>query len=47
MMILGLILALLGWFLHIQIMLIVGIILLVVGAILWVVPIGGQHRRFY
>ena len=48
MLILGVVLLLLGFFLHIQVLWIIGIILAVVGAILLVVPkerVGG--RRYY
>jgi hypothetical protein len=48
--VLGLILLLLGYFLHISILWTIGLILLIVGAILWILgavgrPVGG--RRHY
>ena len=48
MLILGVVLLLLGFFLHIQVLWIIGIVLAVVGAVLLVLPIekvGG--RRYY
>ena len=47
MVIFGLILALLGFFLGIQILWVIGIILLIVGLVLWLVPIGGRTHRYY
>ncbi|GHJ45626.1 hypothetical protein Cs7R123_29680 [Catellatospora sp. TT07R-123] len=50
MIVLGLILLLLGYFLHISLLWTIGIILLIVGAVLWIAgsvgrPVGG--RRHY
>ncbi|MBV1854264.1 DUF6131 family protein [Catellatospora sp. KI3] len=50
MIILGLILLLLGYFLHISLLWTIGIILLIIGAVLWIAgsvgrPVGG--RRHY
>lgn len=47
MIIAGAVLALIGFFAHIQILLIVGVVLLVVGLILNFVPIRGERRRLY
>ncbi len=47
MIILGLVLLLLGFFLGIQILWILGIILLIVGLVLNFVPIGGSRRRVF
>ncbi|UAL30265.1 hypothetical protein K8W59_01580 [Nocardioides rotundus] len=47
MIILGIILAILGWLLPQQILLTIGIILIVVGLILNLVPIGGTRRRVF
>ena len=45
--ILGLILLIIGLIANIPILTTIGAILLVVGIILWFVPIGGTRRRFY
>jgi uncharacterized membrane protein len=45
--ILGIILALLGFFVGIPLLETLGIILIVIGAILMLVPIGGRTRRYY
>lgn len=47
MIILGLVLLIVGWFLHISILMTIGVILMVVGAVLWIVgatghPVGGR-----
>ncbi|MBC3762461.1 hypothetical protein ACUN7V_04875 [Quadrisphaera oryzae] len=47
MIVLGLVLLLLGFFLNIQILWILGIILLIVGIVLNFVPIGGSRRRVF
>jgi hypothetical protein len=43
----GLVLALLGYFLPVPILLDLGVLLIVVGVILWFVPIRGQYHRWY
>jgi hypothetical protein len=47
MIILGIICLLLGFLLGIPILWTIGIILVIVGVILWFVPIGGARRRYY
>ncbi len=47
MIVLGLVLLLLGFFLNIQILWILGVILLIVGIVLNFVPIGGSRRRVF
>jgi hypothetical protein len=47
MVILGLILLLIGIFAHIGILTTIGIILLIVGIVLNLVPIGGSRRRVF
>ena len=47
MVILGIILALIGWLASISILLWIGLILIVVGLVLNLVPIGGSTRRWY
>ena len=47
MIVLGIILALLGWIASISILVTIGVILVVVGLVLWFVPIGGRTRRYY
>jgi hypothetical protein len=47
MIILGLVLAILGFILGIQVLWIIGLILVLVGLVLWFVPIGGTTRRYY
>lgn len=47
MVILGLVLLLIGWLASIHILLVIGIVLVVVGLVLWLVPIGGRTRRYY
>ena len=47
MVVLGLILLLIGWLTGINILWVIGIILLIVGLILWFVPVGGRTRRYY
>jgi hypothetical protein len=47
MVILGIILALIGWFASISILLWIGVILIIVGLVLNFVPIGGSKRRYY
>lgn len=47
MIVLGIVLALIGYFLVIPILETLGIILAVVGVVLWLVPIGGHTRRWY
>ncbi|KMO75491.1 MULTISPECIES: DUF6131 family protein [Mycobacteriaceae] len=51
MIVLGVILLLLGWFLHISTVLYIGVVLLVIGAVFWVLgsigrPVGGR-RAWY
>ena len=47
MVILGIILAHIGWFASISILLWIGVILIIVGLVLNFVPIGGSRRRYY
>lgn len=47
MVVLGIILALIGWLASISILLYIGVILIIVGLILNFVPIGGTRRRWY
>jgi hypothetical protein len=47
MIILGIILALIGWIASISILLWIGVILVIVGLVLNFVPIGGSTRRWY
>lgn len=47
MIILGLICLLLGFLLGIPILWTIGIILIIVGLVLWFVPVGGVRRRYY
>lgn len=47
MIVLGIILALIGWLASISILLYIGVILIVVGLVLNFVPIGGTRRRWY
>jgi hypothetical protein len=47
MVILGIIFALIGWIASISILLWIGVILVIVGLVLNVVPIGGSTRRWY
>jgi hypothetical protein len=47
MVILGIILALIGWIASISILLWIGVILIVVGLVLNFVPVGGSTRRWY
>ena len=47
MIILGLICLLLGFVLGIPILWTIGIILVIVGLVLWFLPIGGRTRRYY
>ncbi len=47
MVVLGIILAIIGWLASISILLYVGVILIVVGLVLNFVPIGGSTRRWY
>lgn len=47
MILLGAILAILGFIFGIYILWIIGLILLVVGLIMWFVPMGGTTRRWY
>ncbi len=44
---LGVILAIIGFIFGIGILWIIGIILLIVGLVLWFVPVGGTTRRWY
>ena len=44
---LGVILAIIGFVFGIYILWIIGLILLIVGLILWFVPVGGATRRWY
>ncbi|HEX6457671.1 MAG TPA: hypothetical protein VF032_02035 [Thermoleophilaceae bacterium] len=43
----GAVLAILGFIFGIYILWIIGLILLVVGLVMWFVPIGGTTRRYY
>jgi len=45
--VLGIILALLGWLAGISILTTIGVVLALVGLVLWFVPIGGHTRRYY
>lgn len=47
MVILGVILALIGWLASISILLWIGLVLVIVGLILNLVPIGGTRRTYY
>jgi hypothetical protein len=47
MVILGIVLALIGWIANISILLWIGVILIIVGLVLNFVPIGGSRRRYY
>ena len=47
MVLLGIVLALLGWFLPQQMLLIIGVVLIIVGLCLWFIPVGGTTRRWY
>ena len=47
MVILGIILALIGWIASVPILLWIGVILIIVGLVLNFVPIGGSKRRYY
>ena len=44
---LGVILAIIGFIFGIYFLWIIGLILLIVGLILWFVPVGGATRRWY
>lgn len=51
MIILGIVLAVLGWLLHIQLLLYAGVILIVIGAVLWILgatgnAVGGRTRWY-
>jgi hypothetical protein len=47
MVILGIVLLLIGLIAGIPILTTIGVILVIVGLILWFVPIGGTRRRYY
>ncbi|WP_392544439.1 hypothetical protein [Oryzobacter telluris] len=47
MIVLGIILALIGWLASISVLLYIGVILIIVGLVLNFVPIGGTRRRWY
>ncbi len=47
MIVLGIILALIGWLASISILITIGIILIVIGLILNLVPIGGRRYRVF
>ncbi len=47
MVVLGIILALIGWLASISILLWIGVVLIIVGLVLNLVPIGGTTRRWY
>ncbi len=47
MVVLGIILALIGWLASIPILLWLGVVLVIVGLVLNLVPIGGTTRRWY
>ena len=47
MIVLGLICVLIGWLVHISVLETIGIILVVVGIILNIVPLGGTRRRYW
>lgn len=51
MIVLGIILALIGYLVHISVILYIGVILIVVGAVLWILgsagrPVGGRARWY-
>lgn len=47
MILLGILFLVLGFLFNIPLLWTLGIILAVIGAVLWVVPIGGRTRRWY
>ena len=47
MVILGIILLLIGWLAGIGILVTLGAILVIIGVILWILPIGGRTHRYY
>lgn len=47
MVILGIVLLVLGYFLSLYILEVIGVLLIVVGLVLWFVPLGGHTRRYY
>lgn len=47
MIVLGLVAILLGWLLGISVLVTIGVIAVIVGLVLWFVPIGGRTRRYY
>lgn len=47
MIVLGIVLLLLGFLLPMPLLTTIGVILIVVGLILWFVPVGGSTRRWY
>lgn len=47
MIVLGVILALLGWLIGSSLLTGIGIILILVGLVLWFIPFGGRTRRYY
>lgn len=47
MVILGIILILVGWLTGISILYVLGFVLVIIGLVLWFVPIGGTTRRYY
>jgi len=47
MVVLGVILALIGWLTSISILLWIGVVLIIVGLVLMFVPLGGRTHRYY
>jgi hypothetical protein len=47
MVVLGIVLALIGWLTSISILVTIGVILVVVGLVLWFIPFGGRTHRYY
>jgi hypothetical protein len=44
---LGIVAIVLGWLLGISILLTIGVILVLVGLVLWFIPFGGRTHRYY
>lgn len=47
MVILGLVLLLVGWLVGLSLLYVLGAVLIVVGLVLWFVPVGGRTHRLY
>lgn len=47
MVVLGIILILIGWLASISVLLTIGVILVIVGLILWFLPLGGRTHHYY